>query len=220
MSRDGLASPRRFESRLSAKPQLDRDPEARGGRVLDASYHPDRVFLEDRLEGYDGLDPLGLDVLEPADVVDEGRIVGIEIERVEREVAPVGILVDSAELVADGPVGDGPESRDLEDLRPGVDVDEAETPSDDPGGAKHALYPRGLGVRDDVEVFGLASQKKVADRSADNVGLVAVLPKALHYAERVGVDSRALDLVFRPGVHDGLRQELAVLGSAIADEQC
>ena len=69
------------------------------------------------------------DILEAADVVDERAVVGIVVEGVEGEVAAVRVLVDGAELVADRAVGYGPEGGDLEDLRPAIDVHEAEAPA-------------------------------------------------------------------------------------------
>jgi hypothetical protein len=190
-----------------------------GSGVFYAADHSDRVFFEDRGEGDDGLDPLGADVLEAPHVVDKGRVVGVVIQSVEREVPAKSILVNSAELVADRAVGYGTESADLEDLRSRIDVDEAEAPAYDAGGAEYPLDARRLSLGDYVEILGPTAEKEIADRAADDVGFVAVLAKALDYAQGICVYGRAINPVLFLGVHDGFSYRLAVGRSAVSNEQ-
>ena len=104
---------------------------------------------------------------------------GIEVERIDREIAPPRVFRLGAEhvvaqhaavLVLFGGVRIGrPESGYFDRLRAQHHVHEAKTPADDEGAAKerfHLLRPR---VRGDVEVLRLDAEEEIPHCAADDV---------------------------------------------------
>ncbi len=99
-------------------------------------------------------------------------------------------------------------------------MNESESSADDPRRAENLLDPRGRGIRCDIEVLGSAAEQKISDRTADNIGLVAVLPEPLDYADGVRIDTGTVDAVFVGRVHNCLGDWFSVFCSSISDEQC
>ena len=108
---------------------------------------------------------------------------------------------------------------DFENFRARIDMNEAKTPSDDPGIAEDTLDSRGLGIGDDVEVLGTPTDQKIPDGPADDIGLVAIFPQSLDDAEGVWVQAPFFYMMFLLSINDGLCNDMAVFCSTVANEQ-
>ncbi len=175
-----------------------------------------------------------LKVVEPADVVEDHLLRGIEEQRVDREVAALRVLLRGPEdvvlrdqeivgrsrrgIVA-GDVGSdldlrvlrgrlvglAPERGGLDDVVAVGDVREAEAASDDARVAEQAPDLARVRARRDVEVLRDATDEQVADAAADEVGFEAVALEARDDAQRVLVE---------PALGDGLGRDGAGRGPA------
>ncbi len=156
---------------------LDLDPEL--GGEPDGPQHPDRVLAVARGRRPDQLEPPLAHVRDPADVVPDLLGRGIEVERVDGEVAPGGVLglraVDvvgqQASVLVDRVVAlRRPERRHLDGLAADVDVDQPEAAADDVGATEQRFHLLRGRVGRDVEVLRREREQQVADRPTDDEG--------------------------------------------------
>ena len=140
-----------------------------------------------------------MQIVEPADVVDDGEGGDVVRERVDREVAPERVLFRRAECIVvmdemfafrRRRIGRGDavlhdflarcdlpaECRDLDDLLPEFHVRQTEPPSDNPAVPEQLLDLIGVRRGADVEVFGPTPKQEIADAAADKIRGVFVLP--------------------------------------------
>jgi hypothetical protein len=87
--------------------------------------------------------------------------------------------------------------RDLDDVAAEADVCQAKTPADQAAVAEQLLDLIGIGVRDDVEVFGMPVEQQVADTAADEKRLETSALQPIQNFESVGRDVGPADVVFR-----------------------
>ena len=76
--------------------------EAEAGGELAGPHHAHRVLLEAHVGVADRADQLRLEIGDPADVVDDREVGDVVEQRVDREVAPEGVLLRRAEGVVAG----------------------------------------------------------------------------------------------------------------------
>ena len=162
---------------------LGLDGDAELGGQPDRAQHPHRVLAIPGHRGADQAQPPGADVGDAADVVPHRLVGGVEVQRVDGEIAPRRILgvravhvVGNEAAVLVGRVLAGlrrAERRHFQRLGADVDVDQPEAPPDDEGPPEQRLHLLGRGVGRDVEVLGHDAQRQVAHGAADDVRLVA-----------------------------------------------
>jgi len=121
----------------------------------------------------------------PTHVIADLAADRIEEQRVDRKIAPEGVLLDVAEhvvaqdaaviefvLVVVGP-GHAAERRHLDQGAAFAYMRQAEPPADQPAARKHVVHFLGGGAGGHVEVLGRLAQQQVAHAAADDEGLVA-----------------------------------------------
>ncbi len=200
LTRDG------FENR-----QIDLEVEP--CRERDGAHHPDGIFREALVRIADAAHQPRPQVLQPADIVDDGERRDVVEQRVDREVAPEGVLFGRAErvVVVDRPVGlcrcavrrrlrafldvtrpgQPPERRHLDRLRPELDVREPEASADDPAVPEQPLHLIGMSRRADVEVLRPPIQQQIPHAAANQVHHVFVLPQPVQDLQCVRIDLSA-----------------------------
>ena len=156
--------------------RVDRDAELR--REPHRPQHAHRILAQPRHGRADQLQPAIADVGDAADVIPDFLGGRIEIERIDREIAPRGILGlravhvvgKQAPVLVGGVLAGlrGAERRHFDRLRPDVHVDQAEPAADDESAAEQRLHLLGACVGRDVEILRLDPEQQVADRAADD----------------------------------------------------
>ena len=157
------------------------DGEPRLGGEAHRAQHPHGILAIARDRRADELQAAGAAVGHAADVVPDLLGRRIEVERIDREVAPRGILGlravhvvgEEASVLVGGLLRllRRAEGGHLEHLGARVDVHQAEAPADDVGPAEERLDLLRRGVGRDVEVLGREAQEEIADRAAHHEGL-------------------------------------------------
>ena len=201
--------PDRFEHR-----RIQREVEAR--RERDSTQHPYRILDEPHFRIADRSHDAGPKILHAVHVVDDREGRDIVDERVDREVAPEGVLFGRAEGIVAveqllarmrrwvgyrhaflddffAGLNLAAERRHLDHLRAELDVSQTESASDDPAVPEQLLDLVGMGRRADVKILGAAAEQQVAHASADEVSDVIELPEAIENFEGIGVDIAARD---------------------------
>ena len=212
--------------------RIDRDAELRG--EPHRAQHPHRILAQARHRRADQLQLARADVGHAADVIPDLLLGRIEVQRVDREVAPRRVLrlravdvVRQQAAVLVGRVVAGlrrAERRDFDRFGAGMDVHEPEAAADDEGAAEQRLHLLGPRVGGDVEVLGLDAEQEVAHRAADDERLeagllqlprdVARAARQLMPADRVvarGRRSRGSPLRFRRGRRRASRRRIIAL---------
>ena len=182
---------------------VDGDAELRG--EPHGAQHAHRVLAQARHRRADQLQAPRADVGDAADVVPHFLGRRVEVERVDREVAPRRVLgLRAVDVVGKQPavlVGRvvaglrGAKRRDLDRFRPDMDVDEPESAADDEGAAEQRLHLLRARVGGDVEILGLDAEQEVADRAADDERLEAGVVQLARHLERPAAQLRAADRV-------------------------
>ena len=154
--------------------RIDRDIELR--REPDGAQHPHRIFAQARRGGADQLQFARANVRHAADEVPDLFLGRVEVEGVDREVAPRGILhVRAVDVVGQEAAVlvrrvvarlRRAERRHLDRFGPGMHVHEPEPAPDDEGAAKQGLHVLRPGIGGYVEVLGLDAEEEVAHRAA------------------------------------------------------
>ncbi len=85
------------------------------------------------------------------------------------------------------------EGGDLDRLRPGKHVHQAEAPADDERAPEQRLHLFGCGVGREIEVLGLESEQQVADGAAHDERLEARLLQLPRYVDRAARDLSTAD---------------------------
>src|SRR6185503_16593585 len=83
--------------------------------------------------------------------------------------------------------------RDLDRLVSELDVGQPEPAPDDPAVPEQALDLVRVGVRTDVEIFGMPAEEQVANAAAYEISNVAVLLKSMENPEGIRVNVPARD---------------------------
>jgi hypothetical protein len=152
----------------------------------------------------DQSEPPEADVGDAADVVPHLLGRRIEIERIDREIAPrrvlglraVDVVGDQAAVLVGGVLAGlrGAKRRHLDRLRPDVHVDQTEPPADDERAPEQRLHLLGARVGRNVEILGLDPEQQIADCATHDEGLnpascslrVTSSAPRLSWARRIG----------------------------------
>ncbi len=141
------------------------DRESQPAREFDRPHHTDRVFAEANVRVSDRADEPGFEVVEAADVIDDGKVRDVVKEAVDRKVpaqrvlagGPEGVVGSHENLgsVRDERLRPSPEGRDLDDFALGKqEVGEAEAPPDQAAIPEETPDLLGMSVGADVEILG------------------------------------------------------------------
>ncbi len=159
-------------------------------------------------------------------VVEESLARRVVVQRVDREVAPdgvvlaraVGVVAHHATMLVDDMVAFGKsvaamlfglrrgtraEGRDLHGLLAEHHVHELETPADEARTPEDLVHLFGIGVGGDVEVLGTKAEQQVAHRAAHDIRLATVAVQHLADLARALRDRLAADAVLL--LRDGSR---------------
>ena len=160
--------------------------EAELGGEADGTQNPHRVFPKPPLGIADDAQRAVLDVFQTVAIVEQDMLDGIVVERIGREVATKGVLVDGAVgVVAQDDalarhqramtvvVVRAAEGGDLDDLSTHAHMGDAEAAPDDAHAGEHRAHLFGRCVARDVEILRRASQQEVAHATANEVGVEA-----------------------------------------------
>ncbi|MCY1400414.1 hypothetical protein D9M71_155040 [compost metagenome] len=182
------------------------DVEAELGGETHRAQHAHRVFLIALGGIADQAHQTVADVVHAVGVVEDALAGRIVVQRVDGEVAALGVVFlaaidvvaqDASALVARRQVAVlvvlalrviGTEGGDLDDLAAEVDMHQLEAAADHPGVAEFVAHLFGRGAGGHVEVLGLDPQQQVAHAAADQVGLVAGPLQAVDHADSIAAD--------------------------------
>ena len=151
-------------------------------------------------------------------IVDDGFGGRVEVQGIDREVAPCCIfllatenvvaqhaaLVVGLSLVADMLIVVAAKGGDFDGLRPHHHVHDLEAASDDASTTEAAAHLFRCGVGGYVIVLGDKAGDQVAHCPTHDIGFVAVLLKCLHGAPTAAADGVAADTVFADADNCGL----------------
>ncbi len=192
--------------------RMDRDVEFRG--EPHGPQHPHRILAQAGHRRADHFQLARADVGHAADVIPHFLLGRVEVQRVDREVAPRRVLhLRAIHVVRQQPavfVGcvvaglRGAKRRDFDGFGAGMDVHEPKTASDDEGTAEERLHLLGPGVGGDVEILGLDAEQEIAHCAADDEGLEPGLVQAPRDVERPARQLMPADRVVGGAVDPGL----------------
>ena len=195
------------------------DGDAKLGREARAAQHAHRVLAVARDRIADQPQPPRLDVGDAADVVPHLLGGGIEVKRVDGEIAAQRILRLGAEDVVRqessvliGCVVAGlqrAESRHFDGLGAGQNVDQPEAAADDEGASEQRLDLLRCRVGGEIEVFGRDSEQQVAHRAADDEGFEACLLELADDVVRAARDLTSADRMRVRSVNEWFGRGLA-----------
>ncbi len=220
----------RDQGRALPNPGIGRRVEVKvePGGEFERPQHAYRVFAETFLRIADDPDTAQLQVLQPADVVDDAEIGDVVEQGVDGEVAPEGVLSGRAEQVfrikgvlvrvfRDIFGGGCPaEGGNLHQIPAGeADVRQAEAAADQKTVAKQLLDLLGCGVGADVKILGLAAEQQIAHPAADQVGLETMPVQPVEHLERIFANAAAGNPVFGPGQNHRFAFRTGCLGRKI-----
>lgn len=80
------------------------------------------------------------------------------------------------------------EGSHLHDLATEIHMGQSESPPDQATIAEHPAHLLGRGIRSHIEILGLPTQQQIPHPTADQIGLIASLPQAVKYLERILAD--------------------------------
>ena len=174
------------------------DAKAEARCELDGPQHAYGVFAKAHVRVANRANQMRLDVRQTAHVIDDGLLLDVVEQAVHREVSAVGVFLFGAEDVVPsdeqfavvGCVGArvGSKRRRLDDLVAEEHVGQTKPATDDSAVAEQLLDFARRRTGGHVEIFGLPTQKKVADAAAYQVRLVPVTGEAPNYLVSVRVD--------------------------------
>src|SRR6266699_6149696 len=200
------------------------DGESRLCGKAHGAQHPQRVFPVTGARVADDAHGFPLQVPEAVVVVEESLARRVVVQRVDREVAPdgvvlaraVGVVAHNATMLIDDMVAFGKsiaamlfglraraEGRDLHRLLAEHHVHELETPADEARTPEDLVHLFGVGVGGDVEVLGTKAEQQVAHRAAHDIRLASVAVQHLADLARTLRDRLAADAVLL--LRDGSR---------------
>ena len=179
------------------------DGDAELGREARAAQHAHRVLAVARDRVADQPQPPRLDVRDAADVVPHLLGGGVEVERVDGEIAAERILCLRAEdvirqkssvLIGCVVAGlQGAEGCHLDGLGSGQNVDQPEAAADDECPPEQRLDLLRCRVGGEIEVFGRDPEQQVAHRAADDEGFEACLLELADDVVRAARDLTSAD---------------------------
>src|SRR3990167_4988764 len=189
------------------------DVEIQLGGETHRPQHAHRVFLVALGWIADQADQVVTDVVYAIGVIENALGAGIVIQRIDGEVAALGVVFqaavnvvaqDAAAFVARRQVAVlffiafgviGAEGGDFDDLAAEVHVHQLETAADYPRVTELGAYLFGRGAGGDVEILGIDIQQQVAHAATDQIGLIAGLLQTFDHAGGIATDFPALDRV-------------------------
>src|SRR5690625_7686634 len=127
------------------------------------------------------------------------------MERVDREVATMGVFADGAEavvpqhqtffglvaVIAVVAVVMATKGGDFDDLATHAHVHDLEAATNDPGPAEHLADFFGGGVGGDIEILGLQAEQPVAHTAAYRVGRITCAVELFHHRATTTESGRA-----------------------------
>ncbi len=186
------------------------DLEIELGGETHGAQHAHRVFLVALLGVADQPDQAIADVVYATGVVEDALGSRIVIQRIDGEVAALGVVFegaidvvtqDAAALVARSEMAGvvvilfrmvGAEGGDLDDLATEMNMHQLETASDHAGVAEFGADLFGGRAGRDVVILGIQLQQQVAHAAADHICLVTRLLQSFDHAHRVTTDLVAM----------------------------
>ncbi|MCY1406870.1 hypothetical protein D9M71_221500 [compost metagenome] len=183
---------------------LDLEVELR--REAHRPQHAHRVFEVTLLGRADQAHQAVADVAHAAGVVEDAFVGDVEVQRVDGEVAALGVIFQGAvDVVAEDASGlvarrlaavavlvvlrmVGAEGGDLDDLAAEMHMHQLEAAADHPRIAEFGADLLGRGAGGHVEILRRDAEQRVAHAAADDVGQVAGLLQALHHVHRVAAE--------------------------------
>jgi hypothetical protein len=191
--------------------------EIEAGRQLQGAQHAHRILLETGDRVTDDPQPAGVQILDPAHMIDDGEGCDIVEQGVDGEVAAEGVLARRSEdvlhemeviagvvwkLLRCRRATEGGHLHHLVTVK--TDMGQPETPSHQKTVAEQTFDLRRGGVGADVEILGRPSQEQVPHAPPHQIGEVVVAAQTMEDLKDILVDEAAGDAVLVPGDDAGL----------------
>ena len=173
---------------------------AQFGGKAGGAQHTDRVFPEAGLRVANQVDDLLFDIIQAADKVMQSEVGDVVVQRVDGEIPPQGIFLDTAPgVVAQDQAGflvgvmlvpvrvvlaiHGTEGGDFDDLAAKTHMHDLETTTDDAAALEQAIHLFRRGIGGYVEILGLTTAENVPQATAHQIGFKAGLVQAIEHIQ-------------------------------------
>lgn len=191
------------------------DGEVEASREFEGAQHPDWIFLVTDEGVANDSQSTFFEVVQPTDIIDNGKGVDIVEEGIDCKVPPEGVLFWGAKdifakvMVVGRVFGEvvslsvPAEGGDFDDFGPEANMGEPKAATDKKTVAEEFFDLPGGGIGCNVEIFRGSSQKKVADAATDEVSLVILTAQAIKNFQGLFVELFAGNMVFGAGEDEG-----------------